>query len=487
LSAEAAAALQALYEAKRLITARSSIEGRRIILGDWFTSLAVSLALPLKNARLSGLMSEELSKIGTDANKLYYRASKKAFSETIDRFTDALVNHGDGSCGSVSPAPQEPSPWFTHRCEPQELSPMFSQSTLNFSLIENKLLSAIGSGYHRTAAIETRNSLSQMEAGFAARYASETASEADGWIHGAIMSGGKRMRPILVRLCAGLGAEESGLDKSEYESSVINIMSTIELMHSASLVHDDIVDRSPMRRSRATINAEKGDGYAAMCGFIMISDALRLIGSSATDDLTMLLSSIPMRMCGGELHQLDVENKPELQSEEEYFERIACKTAALIEGSCVSGAIAGGAGEQTIRVLTDYGRALGLLFQLRDDLLDYGLPEASGKPVSQDMERGVYSLPLLYAREKLSDKERLELDSVLKKHIKEPSDFRYLKKIAETSGGIAYTLENIEKQALAALSSLALLSKNTWTEALALLVTALTETSTCSLETEAVK
>jgi len=333
------------------------------------------------------------------------------------------------------------------------------------------LLSAIGSGFHKTAAIQTRGALSRMEAWFSDRYASKTANETDGWIYGAIMSGGKRLRPMLARLCAGLGTEFD-------EQTVISIMSTIELMHSASLVHDDIVDRSPMRRSRTTINAEKGDGYAAMCGFIMIADALSLIGTETSDKLIRILSGIPMKMCSGELHQLDIENMPEFQSEQEYFDRIACKTAALIEGSCVCGAIAGGADDNTVKALSDYGRALGLLFQLRDDLFDYGVPHTSGKPVSQDMERGIYSLPLLYAKDILKEtdtKEYEKLDAILRKHIKEPSDFRYLNKIAEDTGGISYSLVKIEEQAKAALSSLVRLPQDAWTEALSLIVFSLSE------------
>jgi len=462
LCSQAAAALQALYEAKRLVTSRSSIEGRRIILGDWFMSLAVGLALPLKNARLAALMSDELSRIGVDANKLLKRVSKHDFYGTIDRFTDALLEqeHSGETKGDV--------PCETKGDVPCVLCVIKTQGTSPFVLFpaDNILLSAINSGFHKTAANRTRRSLSAMESWFKARYASETATETDGWIYSALMSGGKRMRPMLVRLCAGFGPEESD------ESSIINIMSTIELMHSASLVHDDIVDRSPMRRSRATINAEKGDGYAAMCGFVMIADALKLIGTGFSNRLIEHLSDIPGQMCGGELHQLDVENKPEFQSESEYFERIAKKTAALIEGSCVCGAIAGGADKYTTDLLAKYGRALGLLFQLRDDLLDYGTSHTSGKPVSQDMERGVYSLPLLYAKEHSDDP---VLDKTLRKHIKDPSDFRYLNKIAESSGGISYTLEKIEEQAKTALSALVFLPQNTWTEALSLIVYALTE------------
>jgi len=478
-AAEISAALQALYEAKRLVTARSSIEGRRIILGDWFMSLAVGLALPLQNPRLTGLVSEELCRIGADANRLSRAASKKAFSATIDRFTEAFCTY--------SGADDDEADMRLHRSERHEKNTAYRMPSPG----ENKLLAALENGYFKTAAAEARTSLDRMEAWFTAKYVSGEANEMDGWIYGAIMSGGKRLRPMLVRLCAGLGADEGAKgpgSKTADEPYVLDIMSTFELIHSASLVHDDIVDRSPMRRSRATINAEKGDGYAAMCGFRMIADALELIGGDISDRLPEIIAAIPKQMCGGELHQLEIENKPELQSEAEYFHRISCKTAALIEGACVCGAILGGADDKAVRVLSDYGRALGLLFQLRDDLLDYSVPQKStgrdagisGKPVSQDMERGVYSLPLLYARKSLIDRnpaEAAKLDAVLRKHIKTPSDFCYLNETAENSGGILYTREAIDLYANAALSALALLPQGAWTEALALLVTVLADSA----------
>ena len=464
---EAAAALQALYEAKRLVTTRSAIDGRRIILGDWFMSLAVGLALPLRTPLLTEIISMEFCQIGADANRPAYRASRKAFCKTVDKFTDALCS--EQACADTNYRPGTESGSIPKTKTPQTLV------IKGAATLQNKLLSALDAGYFKTAALETRAALAQMEAWFSEKYASGSAGEMDGWIYGAIMSGGKRLRPMLVRLCAGFG---NGFD----ESSVINIMSTIELMHSASLVHDDIVDRSPLRRSRATINAEKGDGYAAMCGFKMIADSLKLSTEDYPEKVTRIIAQIPMQMCIGELHQFDIENRPELQSEEEYYRRIGRKTATLIEGSCACGAILGGSSGNVADTVSAYGRSLGLLFQLRDDLLDYtpgaGAPGNSGKPISQDMERGIYSLPLLHAMEQLSitDKnEAAKLDSVLRKHIKSASDLDYLNLMAEQAGGLEYARDAIEHYRASALSTLSLLPQGAYTEALALLVNALAE------------
>jgi len=519
--AEAAAALQALYEAKRLVTARASIEGRRIILSDWFLSLAVGLALPLRKPGLTALVSSELRRIGHDANQPSLNVSKKAFCATIDRFTDALaadlavdhaadpvVDHAKSRTAGLAAdltvshtaghAAEPPRGLFQRpaSAEPDRAHIGAASDNKLLSAGDNKLLSALDNGCFRVASAEVRHCLAQMEDLFAAKYAADTANEMDGWIYGALMSGGKRLRPILVRLCAGVAAQSANNEGSVDTDSIISIMSTIELIHNASLVHDDIVDRSPLRRSRATINAAKGDGYAAMCGFKMIADALELCGDGVSGKLTAIIAEIPMRMCGGELSQFDIENKPELQSESEYYRRIGCKTAALIEGACVCGAALGGASDELTGALADYGRALGLLFQLRDDLLDYdadakssvraptnpvGLGgNGSGKPVSQDMERGVYSLPLLYAREKLADADLAEaakLDSIMRKHIKSPADFRYLNEIAESSGGMKYTREAMESHAGAALAVPSLLPPGPYAEALALLVGALSDSA----------
>jgi geranylgeranyl pyrophosphate synthase len=250
-------------------------------------------------------------------------------------------------------------------------------------------------------------------------------------------------------------------------------MVIIELMHSASLVHDDIVDRSPLRRSRATINAQKGDGYAAMCGFSMVASSLQLLNDICNSEIPAVIAGIPKRMCEGEFLQFEIENCPDLQSEAEYYGRIERKTAALIEGSCVCGAMAAGAPEAVVRALSVYGKALGILFQLRDDLLDCEQQPADGKPVSQDIERGVYSLPVLFAKEKAPQDSRLQ--AILHKHIKSPADITYLLTACRESGGIAYTQAAIRREAEIAEAALATLPQSAWTEALGLLLAALAE------------
>jgi geranylgeranyl pyrophosphate synthase len=459
---EIAAALQALFEAKRLITARSSIAGKRIVMGDWFMSLAVSLALPLRNAALTSLVSRELCRVGEDVSSPFFSASKSSYLKTVDEV-----------CACVK-APQGTAPLSPDCRIPRDIhqiEPLYSAKNATFSTLPppayERLIAEISRGYYTEAALASRLALGRMEGVFAELFAGEHASERDGFIFGALMSGGKRLRPLLVRLCAGFGEHNANFS----EGDITNIMVIIELMHSASLVHDDIVDRSPLRRSRATINAQKGDGYAAMCGFSMVASSLQLLTSIHDQDIPGVIAGIPKRMCEGEFLQFEIENHPDLQSESEYFGRIERKTAALIEGSCVCGAMAAGAPETVIRALSVYGKALGILFQLRDDLLDCEQSPTDGKPISQDIERGIYSLPVLYAKDTAPDDDQLQ--TILHKHIKSPADITYLLDACRESGGIAYTQAAIRREAEKAETALEALPQGAWTEALGLLLAAL--------------
>jgi geranylgeranyl pyrophosphate synthase len=505
-AAEIAASAQALHEAGRLITPRGAIAGKRIILGDYFMSLAVKLCLPLRNKAVTDLLARHMSLIGSAAQNPFFRNSRQDFLRLVDEFCMAATQPDAGRPASgASAAPGESSYFDTKssagpreawpRAEARPLaetqsadqckgrgraaSRLASMADADLAQaaaspparIDNTLLFALDAGFYKSASAEARRALYFMEKRFSERFRAPEASEMDGWIHSALTSGGKRLRPILVCLSAGLGPGGGDPD----EELVVRLMATIELMHCASLVHDDIVDRSPTRRSRATINAEKGDGYAAMCGFAMIGEALNLLGDADIEDIPAIIARIPLEMSFGELRQLDVEYDLEAQTEADYYERIGWKTATLIEGSCMAGALATGADAGVLEAVREYGHALGILFQLRDDLLDYALSPTDGKPVSQDMERGIYSLPLLHALECLPENTAAgaKLRSVLKKRVKSRTDIFFLVETANQTGGIGYARKMIEKEAGRAADALSRLQANEYTEALALILDAL--------------
>lgn len=403
---EVVAAWKALYEAKQLIGSKSVIEGKRVLLGDYFTGLAVRLVLPLRNKKLTDVVCEQLGLIGAKVDKQWRRSE---YNQSV----------------------------------------RLSENLLQTTVENNKLLQALDMGVSGDAASETLHALCRMEEIFGNLYTGADASEMDAEIYNALMGGGKRLRPILLFLCAGFGQP---VEKTQ----MARMMSAIEIIHVASLVHDDIVDKSPLRHGRPTINAEKGDGFACRCGFLMVSAMVELLADTQDDAATSHLADIPMEMGLGELRQIDVEFRPDMQDEQDYYSRIHKKTSKLIEGACMAGGLVSQAGEETIKALSEFGHALGTLFQLRDDMLDYRQWTDEGKPVLQDIDRGIYSLPLIYALEQAdetaADGDRLR--KLLTQRIRTPKEICYLLETAERSGGIAYMASAIRHEAARAYAAL---------------------------------
>lgn len=337
------------------------------------------------------------------------------------------------------------------------------------NVVNNKLLQSIITSEHEATFNYLNKMISNMEELFEKRFSCDDSREIDSYIYGALMNGGKRLRPILLCLSATFGNAE--------EKSLVKLMSTIELIHSASLVHDDIVDKSPMRRNQATINAQKGDAYATRCGFEMIASALEMTSDFDDDKILKIIADIPIDMCLGELRQLKIECDIDMQTEEDYFKRIEQKTSTLIKGSCVAGALASNACDDIVSALSEYGHSLGMLFQIRDDLLDFEILPTDGKPISQDIERGIYSLPIIYAVNKLSQQgntdEHKKLIDILAKEIKTSDDIKYLIDTANSIGGIEYSKNVIKQEAEKAISSLERLPVNEYREVMASIVNVL--------------
>ncbi|MDR1571543.1 MAG: polyprenyl synthetase family protein [Clostridiales Family XIII bacterium] len=288
--------------------------------------------------------------------------------------------------------------------------------------------------------------LAGMEALFRDRFAAEGGTDMDACVYGALMGGGKRLRPMLLCLAAGFG--EPGT------RGVTGLMAVVEMIHTASLVHDDIVDGSALRRGRPTINALKGGRFAVQSAYYMIAEALDMLRESGLPGVHGILAGIPMDMCLGELRQLSVEYSVELQTEEDYLGRIERKTARLIEGSCLAGARAAGAGAAQEEALGAYGLALGMLFQLRDDLLDYEGAAEDGKPALQDIRRGIYTLPLLHAAREAFDP---RLAALLGKRGKTEGELSEICAWARASGGVSRTKRLMGEYAGRAAAALALL------------------------------
>ena len=213
-----------------------------------------------------------------------------------------------------------------------------------------------------------------------------------------IGAGGKRIRPRLVLLFArALGYD--GLDQYE-------LAATVELIHTSTLLHDDVVDESDLRRGRATANAMFGNAASVLVGDFLYSRSFQMMVSVKNMRVLEVLADATNVIAEGEVLQLMNMHDPDL-AVEEYLRVIRYKTAKLFEASARLGAVLGNAGAAVEEACADYGRSLGTAFQLVDDLLDYeGNSDELGKNVGDDLREGKPTLPLLIAMERGTTAER---------------------------------------------------------------------------------
>ncbi|HEX6719449.1 MAG TPA: polyprenyl synthetase family protein [Pyrinomonadaceae bacterium] len=206
-------------------------------------------------------------------------------------------------------------------------------------------------------------------------------------------SGGKRVRPALTIL----SNYAVGGDGSRYNS--IRMATVMEFLHTATLVHDDIIDKADTRRKRPTVNALYGNETAVLMGDWLYMSAFETSLAERSLPILDILTSVTRKMTEGEILQLTLLGDPDV-SETQYFDVLKRKTAYLFSASCEIGAILGGASEKQQRALRDYGLSLGTAFQLIDDLLDFtSNEEALGKAAGADLLGGKVTLPLIYLRE----------------------------------------------------------------------------------------
>lgn len=206
-------------------------------------------------------------------------------------------------------------------------------------------------------------------------------------------SGGKRVRPALTIL----SNYAVGGDGSRYNS--IRMATVMEFLHTATLVHDDIIDKAETRRNRPSINAQFGNQTAVLMGDWLYMSAFETSLAERSLQILDILTAVTRKMTEGELLQLTLLGQTSV-TEEQYFEVTTRKTAWLFSACCEIGAILGGAGPEEQRRMRDYGMSLGTAFQLVDDLLDFTESEESlGKPTGVDLLEGKLTLPLIYLLE----------------------------------------------------------------------------------------
>jgi geranylgeranyl pyrophosphate synthase len=216
-----------------------------------------------------------------------------------------------------------------------------------------------------------------------------------------ISAGGKRLRPLLVCLSAGVPVPES--------EALVRSATAVELVHAATLVHDDVLDSSALRRGRPTVFARGGRLAATATGDLLFSRAFAALARGGDPTPVRLLSRASSELAAGELMQRDDAFKPDV-TVERYLERCRLKTGVLFRVACELGAACGGG---PIDTLAEFGERIGVAFQLLDDVLDIsGPPERTGKPRGADLLDGTVTLPMILARERSVGLAGLELRSI---------------------------------------------------------------------------
>lgn len=203
-------------------------------------------------------------------------------------------------------------------------------------------------------------------------------------------AGGKRLRPAMVLLAAWAG--DGGGDVA------IDVAAGAELIHTATLVHDDVIDAAAIRRGQPTVNARWNSGVSILVGDQLYARAVRLLAETGNPDIVAAMAEAVDGMVRGEIRQTLDRGRVRLPSEQEYLNRIGQKTALLIALSARAGALAGHVGKARTELLYTYGYHIGLAFQIVDDLLDFEPePGALGKAVGSDLSDGVVTLPVIHA------------------------------------------------------------------------------------------
>lgn len=258
---------------------------------------------------------------------------------------------------------------------------------------------------------------------------------------------GKMMRPLLVLLIA---RECGAIGEKTLHSAV-----TLELLHTASLVHDDVVDESNERRGQASVNAVYGNQVSVLVGDYLLSKSLQEAAFTGSLRIVDIISRLGGTLSEGEIFQI-ANIRSEQISEEAYFRIIDHKTAALFAACAELGALSADAGEEFTEKARRFGEIVGICFQIRDDIFDYYSNSEIGKPTGRDMAEGKLTLPVIYALNSTNDAAMLALADKVKKGEADRAEIETLIAFAKQNGGIEYAerkMQELRSQAYAAIAS----------------------------------
>ena len=240
---------------------------------------------------------------------------------------------------------------------------------------------------------------------------------------------GKRMRPMLILLMAR--------NFGQITHATQNAAVGLELLHTASLVHDDVVDESEERRGQASVNATYDNKVAVLVGDYILSTALLCVARTHSEKIVTYLAELGRTLSDGEILQLSNIGRKDI-SEEVYYDVIKQKTAALFEACAGIGALSSGASEEDVKAAKMFGQNLGIIFQIRDDIFDYYDSAEIGKPTGNDMAEGKLTLPVIFAVNNGGDAAMRELALKVKAHTVTADEIARLVTYTKENGGIEY-------------------------------------------------
>lgn len=247
---------------------------------------------------------------------------------------------------------------------------------------------------------------------------------------------GKRMRPMLILLMArNYGA---------VTDSTLNAAVGLELLHTASLVHDDVVDESGERRGQASLNATYNNKVAVLVGDYLLSTALLHVAYTSNKQIVQYLAELGRTLASGEILQLSNIRSQGI-SEDVYYQVIRQKTAALFEACCAIGTLSAGAAEADIVAAKGFGCNLGMIFQIRDDIFDYFESADIGKPTGNDMAEGKLTLPVIYALNTVGDEAMFALARKVKEGTVTADEIAVLVDFTKKNGGIEYAQRRMDE------------------------------------------
>ena len=254
--------------------------------------------------------------------------------------------------------------------------------------------------------------------------------------HHLIDSGGKRFRPLLLLISAGICGYRG--------EQRFPLAAAMEFIHTATLLHDDVIDQATIRRGKTSANNVFGNAVSVLVGDFLCFKSFRLLTEAGNLDILQLISRIAYIMSEGEVFQLIKRGDINL-TEEEYLTIIEKKTAVLISAACATGAILGSASPKKIDALSQFGKNIGMAFQITDDILDYtGKEQEFGKSIGKDLEEGKITLPLIFAIKQSTEEEKDKIKEIITRKNGSQKAAREILRLIKKYNGIDYSFQRAE-------------------------------------------